>query len=658
MTTGPHPIPLHEIPFPNMNAPLRTPLARLLGPHSEMPLAIAAGAALAVGYPLWSWTPEPTATVGHFLVYLSLALGSVHGVIAAWTALRALKPDIDVLMVVGAYLSAFIGHPEEGALLLFMFTLAGALEHRAMNRAKDAVSRLHRLMPKNAMIRRGSSWEPTDPETLGAGDQVLVRPGETIPADGIVLRGRSSVDQSSLTGESLPRSVDEGEKVFAGTLNVEGALEVEVLRPVASSSISRILQLVLEAQETRQPIQRLIDRFSTPYTIAVFAMALGAFLWFLFSPARLPISEAAYRAITLLVVASPCALVIATPTATLCGLSRAARSGVLIKGGEALERLARITTVALDKTGTLTTGQIEVTRLEPIAASNVDSLLRIALAAEIRSSHPIAAAIVRMAQSHAVHPSEIASLTNVPGRGVEGEHDGSPVRIGTYEFCEPLVPVCFRAHTRQMVERIRADGGIPVVVAHQGESLVLALSDRPREGAEELASDLRGVGVTNVAMLTGDHIEAARHVAQAVGITDVKAGLLPEQKVDEVRRLKSQTRRGGLAVVGDGVNDAPALAVADIGLAMGGIGADAALETADVVLLHDDLDRIPWTIALAKRVHAIMRANLIFATSVIAVLAALTLLGDVRLSLGVLGHEGSTLLVVANSLRILLHRNP
>jgi Zn2+/Cd2+-exporting ATPase len=633
---------------------------KLLDESTELPLAIASGVTLILGVVPWNFAPEPFATVGHVLVWISLLVGSIHGAAAAWSSLRKLRPDIDILMVVGAWLSAGIGHPEEGALLLFMFTLAGAMEHRAMTKARDAVTRLKKLMPKSALVRRAGEWIPIDAEELKAADVVMVRPGETIPADGVVTHGQSSIDQSSLTGESLPRSVDVADKVFAGTMNQQGALEVEVTRPVSQSSIQRILELVLEAQESRQPLQRMIDKFSTPYAVSVFAVAIGALAWFALIE-RAPFSSAAYKAITLLVVASPCALVLSTPTATLCGLSRAARGGVLIKGGDALERLASITRIALDKTGTLTTGQIEVTKVEPIGAIDVEGLLRVAYAAEMRSTHPIAAAVVRLAESHDLEPADIASLSNVPGRGVEGKFEGKPLRIGTIEFCEPLVPVCFRNHTRRMVERIRADGDIPVVIAYNEQALVLALADHEREGAQTLASDLRDVGVTSVAMLTGDHRAVAERVASSLGITDVKAELLPEQKVDEVRRLQSSSNgedRGGLAMIGDGINDAPALAVADVGLAMGGIGADAALETADVVLLHDDIGRIPWAIGLAKRVKSIMTANLIFATSVIAILAILTLVADVPLWMGVLGHEGSTLLVVGNSLRLLIHRSP
>ncbi len=641
----------------------------LFSDASEMPVAIAAGITLALGYLLWRVIDESVSpavhNLGHVLVWISLALGAIHGTRAAWESIRELRPDIDVLMIVGAVLAAAIGHPEEGSLLLFMFTLAGALENRALARTKDAVSRLNRLMPRNALVRSAAGdWVNTDAEQLAAGDIVLIRPGATVPADAVVISGRSTLDQSSLTGESFPRSVEPDDQVFAGTINKEAPIEARVSRPVTESSISRILRLVIEAQETRQPMQRVIDRLSTPYATTVMLGSLAAFFLFRFL-GDLSWIDAAYRAITLLVVASPCALVIATPTATLCGLSRAARAGVLIKGGDALERLANITRVAIDKTGTLTRGQIEVTHLEPVAGSDIESLLSIAMAVEQRSTHPIAAAVVRLAQQHALRPAELATLTRIAGQGIEGTYAGKPVRIGNYDFCEPLIAVCFRRHTKNMVDRIVSSGGKAIVIAHDDQALVLSLADTPREGAQELADDLKDVGIESVTMLTGDSRVIAERLARDLGIENVHAELLPEDKVDQIKRIRATPavngnggRSGGLAVVGDGVNDAPALAVADVGLAMGGIGADAALETADVVLLHDDLNRVPWAFGLARRVKRIMIGNLVFAIGVIAVLLAFTLLGKVPLPVGVVGHEGSTLLVVANSLRLLAHRDP
>lgn len=650
-----------------MRSTLRVILTRPASDEAQLPLAVISGVLLLVGTLAWEFlTAMPSLSrAGQVMVWISLALGLIHGGKAAWSKLREITPDIDVLMVVGALLAASLGHPEEGALLLFLFNLAGALEHRALGKARDAVSRLHKLMPKNALRRDGARWVETDAEALLAGDLVLVRPGETIPADGLVRDGRSAINQSTLTGESLPRGVEPGDSVYAGTLNESGALEVEIQRLVAESSIQKILRLVLEAQERRQPLERLITRFSTPYTLTVFALALLVLFGFWLLPEEGAFADAAYRAITLLVVASPCALVIATPTATLCGLSRAARYGVLIKGGDALERLAGVRHVALDKTGTLTTGQIEVTRIEPVGASDVDSLLSIAMAAEQRSTHPIARAIVRLAESHLLAPAELASLSNVPGRGLEAIYHEQPLRIGTYAYCKELIPVCFHRHTEMIVEGVRREGGSPVVLAYDGQAMVLALSDRPRAGADELARELREVGVEGVTMLTGDQRSVAERIGRELGITDIHAELMPEDKVREIERLReTQSAQrdgrgaGGLAVIGDGVNDAPALAIADVGLAMGRIGADAALETADVVLLHDDLDRVPWSIGLARRVKRMMLANIIFALGVILTLGCWTLLGDMPLWLGVLGHEGSTLIVVGNSLRLLLHPAP
>jgi Cd2+/Zn2+-exporting ATPase len=630
----------------------------------QLPIAIAAGIALVIGFVLHAWVGEALEhpalmTTGMVLIWISLGLGAIPGTAEAWESLRKLRPDIDVLMVVGAGLAAGIGHPEDGALLLFLFTLAHGLEHRAMDRARDAVSRLSKLMPTDAIRRDADgSWVSVPPESLVKGEVVRIRPGETVPCDAVILDGASSIDQSSLTGESFPRDVRKDDAIYAGTINGQGSLEAEVTAPVTQSSLQRVLQLVLEAQERRLPVQRMIDTFSTPYAVSVFVVAILTCLgfWLL---SEMAFADALYRAITLLIVCSPCALVIATPTATLCGLSRAARAGVLIKGGDALERLAGIQNVALDKTGTLTTGQIEVTHLHPIAASPHEAVLHVASGVEMHSTHPIARAVLRLAEAHAISPVDVKEIQNVPGSGIQGTYENKPVRIGSYDFCEPLIPVCFRPHTRKMVEQTRHDGGMPVVLTHDDHTLVLVLEDQPRPGADRLAKQLHDVGVQRVAMLTGDHPVIAQRLAEQLGIDFVRAQLLPEDKVSEIEHLRADpASQGGLAVIGDGVNDAPALAVADVGLAMGAIGADAALETADVVLLHDHLEAVPWSIGLARRVKRIMRMNLAFATGVIVVLAVLTLIGLVPMSLGVLGHEGSTLLVVANSLQLLAHRPP
>lgn len=645
---------------------------RVVSDEWRLGLALSAGAALLVGMSLQVLVKDDEAgsfaafhAVGHALVYVSLALGAVHGLRAAWESIRELKPDIDVLMVVGAGLAAVFGHPGDGALLLFMFTLAGALEHRALAKARDAVSRLARLMPNEALRRAEGGWKPVKPDDLRPGDVVLIRAGETVPADGRVIAGASTVDQSALTGESLPRNVDAGDDIFAGTLNQAGALEAEVLRPIAESSLKKITALVIEAQAQRQPLQRIIDRLSTPYTICVFIAALAVFAAFSligrdFSGEPIGIDGAAIRAITLLIVASPCALVIATPTATLCGLNRAARAGLLVKGGEALERLARVRTIVVDKTGTLTTGQIEVTSVRPIpdASASIAALLPAVLAMEERSTHPIAAAITRYARAAGASPAEVRNFQMIAGRGIVAEWQGREVRIGTPEFvcqalCTGLCPL-----VQQAVHALRLEGAITAALACDGRAAVFALSDTARPGARAFVSDTRAVGVERIVMLTGDNEVIARKVAAELHIDEVHASLLPEQKVDHVRRIRASlpplaAGNHGLAVIGDGVNDAPSLAAADVGLAMGGVGADAALEAADVVVLADDLAVVPWGIGLAKRARRIMMINLAFAVGVIVLLAAAAVVGVMPIGVGVVGHEGSTLVVVGLSLTLL-----
>lgn len=620
-----------------------------------MVACLAGGALLAAQVVGWMGLDERASA---WLTWISLSLGAIYGLRAAWGSVREFKLDIDVLMIVGAGLSAWIGHPGEGALLLFMFTLAGALEHRALAKAKDAVSRLTKLMPSRAMVRDANGqWVSRAAEELVAGDVVQVRPGETVPADAVVTSGKTEIDTSTLTGESLPRAAAEGDAVFAGTVNMSGSIEARVSRPVGESSLQRVLAMVIEAQERKPPAQRLIDRLSTPYTVSVFVIAAATLLWMRFG-AQQEWATALYRAITFLIVASPCALVIATPTVTLCGLSRAARSGLLVKGGDALERLAMVRTVALDKTGTLTMGKISVTGAR---AFGVDErvMTPLAHAVETHSTHPLAEAVVKWAAQRDAGAAEVRDVRNVPGMGLEGvASSGERVRVGRFEWaCEGL-PANVRDEARREVERARSAGAIVAVAATTQGALVFTLADSPRPGAERLVAKLRDAGIERVAMLTGDHRVIAEKVANELGIEVVHADLLPEHKVERLKELKRLPGAGGLAIVGDGVNDAPALAVADVGLAMGGIGAGAALEAADVVVMNDDLERIPWAFALARRVRATMAINLTIAVGVIVVLGVLALLGIVPLGAGVVGHEGSTLVVVGVSLTVLGFRGP
>ncbi len=628
----------------------------------------------------WIGRPEPARN----LEWISLTIGMIYGGRAALESVLEFKFDIDALMVVAAGLAAWIGAPGEGALLLFLFTLSGALEDRAMRRTVRAVEALHRLMPTHAFVWRREAWVEADPATLAPGDRILVKTGESIPADARVLQGRSSIDQATLTGESMPRTAGPGDELFAGTINLDNPLEATVLRPASESSLQRILNLVIEAQQQREPIQRLIDRLSQPYAVGVMVLSIVVMLvWWLVLGDDLVVQGerrgALYTAITLLIVASPCALVIATPTATLAAISRAARAGVLFKGGQAIERLARAGAVALDKTGTLTYGRARLNQVHPVAWSEGPSLLAAAAALEAGSTHPIARAVVEAAKARGIEPYGASSLDDIPGSGISGVIDGREARLGTYEHAEPLIPVCLRARVREVLERVRSRGQIGVVVAWAdragggtadaaGQVAVLILSDTIRPGAREMIDGLHRLGIRPIRVLTGDNRTTAAYVAGRLAIDQWDAELLPQDKVRILEEMKSGMPvgrrfiwrvRAGVAVVGDGVNDAPALAASDVSIAIGSIGSDAALESADIVLLGDDLRAVPWAIRLARRTRGIVAFNLCLALAIIVIMAFATLIGSllgaqVPLSAAVIAHEGGTLLVVLNSLRLLL----
>ncbi len=653
-------------------APAITPQASPTEPASgiawaraRLYTALAAGAMLLVGVVV-ARTGFPVA--GAALVWSSLALGMFFGLRAAAEALGEKRVDIDVLMVVGAGLAAGIGHPAEGALLLFLFVLSGALEDLAMARTRREIEALHRLMPTEAFAWRGGAWVECAPETLAPGDRIKIRPGDLIPVDARIDEGRSSIDQSAVTGESMPRAVLPGDAVFAGTVNLENALEAEVLKPAAQSSLQRILDLVTEAREQREPMQRLIDRFGQPYAIGVLATSVAVLLlwWWQFGQ---PLSSAAYTAITFLIVLSPCALIIATPTATLTAIGRGARAGVLFKGGQSIERLSRVGAVCFDKTGTLTMGRPRLIEVHPVGWSDSARLLGLAAGLEADSTHPIAASVREGARSRGIEPVPVERVTHRAGLGIRAVLDGDPVGVGSFEFVEELIPVCLRSRTHEVVGRIQGRGQLAAVVAaggSHGAAAVLIISDPVRPGADTIVEDLHGAGVDSVCLLTGDNARAAAHVADRLGIDRWHADLLPEDKVRILREIKDGRRTGrastrlpGVAFIGDGVNDAPAMAAADVSLAVGSIGSDAALESADIVLLNDDLACVPWALRLTRRARAILRFNIIAAMSIIIVMGLATLIGsrigqEVPMSLGVVAHEGGTLLVVANALRLLL----
>lgn len=645
----------------------------LLTPQGELVSATVAGVLLLAGFVVGQfvesgkdagpWHSTATGIAQQVCVYVALLIGLFHGGRAMVHSLRKAQFDIDVLMFVGAVLAAFIGAASEGALLLFLFTLSGALEELAMQRTTRAVEALHKLMPTSALKLDVASGEyvKVEPEQLLTGDRVRIFPGELIPTDARLVKGESSINQANLTGESMPRDVHEGDDLFAGTINVGNPIEAVVTREAKQSSLQKILDLVTSAQQQREPIQQVIDRVSQPYAISVFGGAITAYLVFWLALGRSG-ADAAYTAITLLIVASPCALIIATPTATLAAISRAARGGVLFKGGAAMARLARLAAVAFDKTGTLTIGKPRVLKVVPIGWSDRQSLMSVAAGLEEQSTHPIAEAIMAAAKAAGVEAAPTTEMKNVVGRGVTAFVNSKPARLGSFKHTMELVPECLRARVREVLETIQSHGHIGVVCAYDDQAAVFILADSARPGAECLVRRLHEQKVRPVVMLTGDNTATAERVGRSLGLDEVHAELLPENKVEHVKRLKGDGARPQfVGVIGDGVNDAPALAAADVSMAIGSIGSDAALESADIVLLSDDLSVVPWAVGLARRARRTVNINLIFALSAmglmaIGVVVAAAFKVKVPLWMGVVGHEGGTLLVVAHSLLLLGYR--
>ena len=586
------------------------------------------------------------------LAYLAAYLAG--GLPAGAEALRSLRRgtlDIDLLMVLAALAAAAVGEARDGAILLFLFSLAGTLEDYAMGRTKRAVDALLQLRPDVATRRLpGGEREQVPVDALRQGDIVLVNPGERLPADGRVVEGSSAIDQAAITGESVPVDRAEGDEVFAATVNGHGALAIEVTKLAGESTVARMIELVTEARAQRSPSQRIGEWFGRRYTVLVLAGSAVAFVVLLVLGRDS--SSALYTTATLLVAASPCAVVISVPSAVLSALAAAARGGVLFKGGGALEALGKSTMIAFDKTGTLTLGRPAVT--DVVAADGDEtSLLSLASAIEARSEHPIARAILSEAARRGVTADPAEDTTALPGQGIRARLGDRHVWAGTHVLMEErglALPTELRSAYEELERR-----GATLIVVGDAETVhgVIAVADTVRPSAASAVARLRATGFQHVAMLTGDNRGVAHAVAEQVGIApeDVYADLLPEDKLDIVARLR---QRGLVAYVGDGVNDAAALARADVGIAMGAAGSDVAIETADVALLADDLGRLEAAYRLSRRANRVVRQNLVFALGAMIVLVGFTLFGNLPLPLAVVGHEGGTLVVVANGLRLLI----
>lgn len=589
---------------------------------------------------------EGVVTLCALIAYAAGGYYGLRGAITAFVDERVL--DIDALMILAALGAAVIGHWEEGALLLFLFSLSNVLQDYAIGRSRSAIKALFKLYPEQATVKRGEQTEIVPVKALTLADVVLIAPGERIPVDGVVVSGASSIDQAPITGESVPVDKTVGDVVFAGTLNQQGALDVQVTKLAADSTLSRIITLVEEAQSNQAPTQRFLEKFERRYAvfiigfIALFIVAQPLFGWADFQTGF-------YRAMVLMTVASPCALVISVPASFIAAIAAAARRGVLFKGGAALEELAAVKLIAFDKTGTLTTGQPAVT--DVIAASQTDSrdVLFIAASVEARSEHPLAKAIVREAQSQAIplYPS-IEAFAAQTGLGVSATLKGDTVRIARPEALQGALPPDLHA----AIDRLRTEGKTVVGVTMNDVWLgAIALADALRPESAAVIQGLRARGIEAV-LLTGDNPVVAERIAAQVGIKEVRAGLMPQDKATAINALRQQF--GGVAMVGDGVNDAPALAAANVGIAMGAAGSDVALETADVVLMGDKLQEIAGAIALSQRARRVVWQNIGISLAVIVVLVLGTFLIDLPLPVGVFGHEGSTVIVVLNGLIQLL----
>lgn len=568
----------------------------------------------------------------------------------AWHALRERHFDTDLLMVMAALGAALLGEFAEGAFLLFLFSLGHALEERALDRARQAVRALADLAPKTALVKRAGQEIELPVEQLQLEEVVVVRPGVRIPVDGDVLAGQSAVNQAPVTGESGPVDKAPGGRVFAGTVNGEGALEVRVTRLAKDSTLARVMQMVEEAQTQKSPTQQTVERFERVFVPAVLAVTL---LIIVVPPLfGVPFQVSFLRAMTLLVAASPCALALGTPAAILAGVAQAARNGVLIKGGAHLENLGRLNAIAFDKTGTLTHGRPEVTEVVVFGAQlDKDELLSIAGAVENRSGHPLAQAVVRAAQTKGLALPAIDAVESLTGRGLRSAANGQAVLIGNRQLMDEMgISVSVEAQTR--LEALQGEGQTTMLVAVGGALAgLIAVADTLRPETAPALAALRRLGVQATVMLTGDNARVAQAIAGQVGLTTFQADLMPEDKVITVRELNDKF--GYTAMVGDGVNDAPALAHATVGIAMGGAGTDVALETADVALMGDDIAKLPFAVGLGRATRAIIQQNLVIALSVIALLVIASLTGWTGIGIAILLHEGSTIVVVLNALRLL-----
>lgn len=624
-------------------------------------LAGASGAALAAGA-IAEFTQFLPGNLSHPFYLIAYATGGYHGLKGTFKDLLEFRINIDFLMIAAAAGAAFLGQWIEGAILLFLFSLSGALEGMALDKSRNAIQSILKLRPSEGLRRNEDGGEELIPiGELNIGETVIVKPGEHIPIDGEVIEGITTVDQAAITGESIPVTKERGDEVFAATLNKNGVIAIRVTRQAKDTTVARIITMVEQAQGNRAKTQRFLDTFEPRYAVGVISAVLLLILipWLILGHDFDPVF---YRAMTVLVVASPCALIISTPASIISAIANGARNGILFKGGVHVEQAAGIDVIAFDKTGTLTLGEPRVTDMmalddagERITVEGraVRNLMSIAAGCELHSEHHLADAIVQKTSEMKIEPAPAENVQAVPGRGVRAIVEGKSVAVGNNILFAEVIPGWCPLFLEK-AESLRESGKTVVYVTVDEQPVgLIALADRVRPEAKGSIGMLREMGARKIIMLTGDHYGVAMAIADELGIDDVYADLLPGKKAEKIEGLKKD---GTVAMVGDGVNDAPALAVSDLGIAMGAAGTDVALETADIVLMGDDLTRLPYLLWLSRKSGRIVWQNIIFSLAVIILLLFGVFLVELPLTLGVVAHEGSTLLVVLNGLRLLKGR--
>lgn len=617
-----------------------------LAPWLQMPLAIGAGVLLAIGFAIEKLVRDVSPTVVLATYVVALIAAAIFPLRAAVNAIRAKQVDVETLMILAGLGAGVIGAWFEGAFLLFLFTLGHALEHRAMEKARRSIESLGQLTAKTARVRRGDQVVELSTRDITIGDIVMVREGDRIPLDGVIRSGNAMIDQATITGESVPVARTVGDKVFAGTINTDAAIDVEVTSLAGDTLLARIVDMVTEAEAQKSATQRFVQRLEKRFVPLVLIIAAVV-------PVAMIIlgthwETALLRGVSLIVAASPCALAISTPSAVLAAVARGAKGGVLIKGGAHLETLGRVRAIAFDKTGTLTHGRPKLVTVKPFGVDEAD-LVATAASLESLSNHPLAKAIVAGAAERNLTLQGASEGDAIHGKGIVGKVAGATVKIGNVALFDEVPESLKRS-----LDELEAQGQTTMIVWRDGQFLgVLGVADTLREEAKAALTKLGTLGITTTIMLSGDNERVAKTIAASVGITEVRAPLLPDGKVAAIKALA--TAPGGVAMVGDGVNDAPALASASVGIAMGGTAADATLETADIVLLDDSLTRLPFAIGLARRASRVIRQNVFIAMGVSSLLVVASIAGWTSIAQAVVLHEGSTLLVVGNALLLLRH---